>query len=233
MKPSWCEEFATAFDQRSDFYRLLSSIFYKEVSEEFIERLAGLDLAGQDGGAEFDAAARDLARYVARRGPDARTDLAVDYAHLFLAAGVYEGDAACPYESIYTSERRLMMQEARDEVVKVYRANGVDVNGSLNVPEDHLSFELEFMAIMSDRAAQIARRENVLPSDLAELAVNLGVQREFARTHLLNWLPMLAGQIKKLADQEFYPAIIRLSIAYVREDELLLDEMLGVVEEQR
>ena len=118
-------------------------------------------------------------------------------------------------------------------MVKVYRANGVDVNGSLNVPEDHLSFELEFMAIMSDRAAQIVRRENVLPSDLAELAVNLGVQREFARTHLLNWLPMLAGQIKKLADQEFYPAIIRLSIAYVREDELLLDEMLGVVEEQR
>ena len=94
-----------------------------------------------------------MRRYLARRGPDARQDLAVDYARVFLAAGVYEGETAVPYESVYTSPEGILMQDSRDEVVRAYRRWGLAIPRDLNVPEDHLAFELEFMGRLSERIA--------------------------------------------------------------------------------
>ena len=46
------------------------------------------------------------------------TDLAVDYVRTFIGHGVDAFSAAYPFESVYTSEKRLLMQEgARDEVL--------------------------------------------------------------------------------------------------------------------
>ena len=32
------------------------------------------------------------------------------------------------FESVYTSEKRLLMQEARDEVLAIYRSAGLDLS---------------------------------------------------------------------------------------------------------
>ena len=54
------------------------------------------------------------------------TELAIDYVRTFIGHGVNGYSAAYPYESVYTSERRLMMQEARAEVLKTLRENRLE-----------------------------------------------------------------------------------------------------------
>ena len=51
-----------------------------------------------------------------------------------------------------------MMQEARDEVLAVYRSEGLDKLPSWKESEDHIALELEFMAVLGDRIVTAARR---------------------------------------------------------------------------
>ena len=63
--------------------------------------------------------ARTARRALRRVTSATREDLAVDYAHTFLAAGsTKEEQRACPFESVFTSRAGLMMQEGRDQVYK-------------------------------------------------------------------------------------------------------------------
>ena len=126
-------------------YRFYSSAFLYELTPEQIELLAeanlGADVTEGDESEEAQGY-RWMRHYLAHRGADARRDLAVDYARVFLGAGVYDGDTAVPYESVYLSKEGILMQESRDEVVACYRAAGFAVRGEMNVTEDHAGFEL-------------------------------------------------------------------------------------------
>lgn len=59
------------------------------------------------------------------------TDLATEYTSLFLNAG---RNTVFLYESVYTSEERLLMQEAQDEVLSEYRKEGLDKISELREP---------------------------------------------------------------------------------------------------
>ncbi len=224
MNEQLVDEMKSALSERSAFYRFLSSIFFKEVTDELIDKLHAQVATVEDDGTLAGQGWRELRHYLSRKGPDPRTELAVDYARTFLAAGTVEGDAACPFESIYTSEEHLIMQDARDEVRLEYIRQGVNVDASLNLPEDHLSFELEFMAIMSDRA-----HTALVQDDAATARAALQVQRDFAQAHLLNWLPLLTEAVINTAHQEFYVAICHITQGFVEQDVELLDEMIGLL----
>lgn len=214
------EETRAFFENAAEFYPLLSSIFYLELTEEQIDGLAESGFAFPDDGSAMGDACARLRRYLARRGATARQDLAVDYARIFLAAGVYEGETAVPYESVYTSPEGIMMQDSRDEVVRVYRRNGLVIPLDLQVPEDHLAFELEFMAHLSKRieAALVAGEDT---RSLME------EQRQFIDEHLLNWVPALQKRVESFAKLPFYPAMVALTLCYVRENRAVLEEALS------
>lgn len=216
--------------ERASFYRLLSSLYYREVDDDLLARLDALRVDEADLDEEMAAGYRELLRYLARRGPDARTDLAVDYARAFCAAGTYEGDAACPYESIYTSEEGLVMQEARDEVRALFLAHGVNVSEEVHEPEDHVSFELEFMAVMSERAAQALEA-----GDVQALAEALHTSGAFAQDHLLNWFDAWGERVDACTEQRFYPAVFKITRSYVRNDRELvaqMEDVLGTCDER-
>lgn len=63
------------------------------------------------------------------------------------------------------------MQDARDEVVAVYRRYCTVIDSEVNVPEDHLGFELTFWAIWPTKPPMCLRpsqsMERVLPIWLA------------------------------------------------------------------
>jgi len=197
-------------------YRFYSSAFLYELTPEQIELLAtadmGADIADDDTSDEAQGY-RWMRAYLAHRGPDARRDLAVDYARVFLGAGVFEGDTAVPYESVYLSEEGILMQEPRDEVVACYRKNGFAVRGDMNVPEDHAGFELEFCALLCDRAA-----EALEAGDSEALRGVLGEQSGFIGQHLLSWLPMLQARVDTWAELRFYPALVRIVIGTLHEN---------------
>lgn len=207
------------FENAAAFYPLLSTIFYLELTEEQIDGLAQSGFAYPDDGSELGDACARLRRYLARRGPTARQDLAVDYARIFLAAGVYEGETAVPYESVYTSPEGIMMQDSRDEVVRAYRRCGLAIPLELQVPEDHLAFELEFMGRLSERVVQ----EMDAGGDVRPL---METQRAFIDEHLLNWVPALLARVESFAKLPFYPAMVSVTLCYVRENRAVIEEAL-------
>lgn len=221
-----CEETLEFFQNARAFYGLLSSIFYLELTEEQIDGLADSGFAYPDDGSALGDACAAMRRYLARRGPSARQDLAVDYARVFLAAGVYEGETAVPYESVYTSPEGILMQDSRDDAVRAYQRWGLAIPRDLNVPEDHLAFELEFMAHLSGRIAEAveeAARGELPPDAVAAMEA----QAAFIDEHLLNWVPQLLERVKRFARTPFYPAITQIALCYIEENRAVLEEALA------
>ena len=160
-------------------------------------------------------------------GADAHaiTDLAVDYVRAFIGHGIDAYSAAYPFESVYTSPKRLMMQEARDEVLAVYRSEGLDKLPTWKESEDHLALELEFMQRMALRAAE------ALAEDAEDEAVAyLRTSYDFLENHLINWVPMMVTDMRMHARTLFYQGLGQLTLGTIQEDEAVLRELLDSVE---
>lgn len=189
----------------ADTYRFLSQMLFKELNEEAISAVAAIEFPEATGNAHLDEGYRLIRRYFKFSGSDRRTQLACEYARIFLAAGVYvkSDKTAIPYESVFTSPERIMMQASRDDVVRRFARDGFKVNPDLHEPEDHLSFELEYLAHMNDRAVALAEA-----GDAVGLRANFARQAAFIDEHILNWLPALTEAARGFAKLAFYPGML-------------------------
>lgn len=201
-----CENLAAA-------YRFLASAMFKELGRAQIKALREAGLPAEDNERMLKAV-QDITRYLKRSDDMVETRLRVDFARLFLAAGIYEkGDSPAPYESVFTSPKGIMMQEARDDAVRRYAEVGMVVSEELNEPEDHLAFEFEYMAILHELMAKaIDASDDKEFSDLSCKAA------AFAERHLLNWLDALQRRVKKYAKEPFYPALLEYALGLVEVD---------------
>lgn len=213
-------------NMRARTYGMLARLFLKEVDETTLKELQGMRFPTATGNDRVDAGYRMLFDYLRLSWDDSVRELAIDYVRTFIGHGVNGYSAAYPFESVYTSERRLMMQEARAEVLATLRENGLK-RGNWTEGEDHIALELEFMQRMSMRAAE------ALEAGDEDKAIDaLRTQRTFAHDHLLNWLPMLTADMDKFSQTKFYQGLGTLTMGYVEEDAALLEELLeSVVEE--
>ncbi len=153
-----------------------------------------------------------LDEYLANLPFRARQDLAVDYARVFVAAGLPQGNAAFPYESVYTSPERLVMQDACDEVKKTYRAKGLIVEDSVE-PPDHIAFELEFMARLADEGIGFAQA-----GEGVDLITSITEQIDFLVSHLLNWSARFTSDVQRYSQTGFYKAIALMTQGFLEMD---------------
>ncbi len=102
-------------------------------------------------------------------------NLVSEYTRLFI--GPYK--LPCPpWESIYTSPKKLMMQDAADQVRQIYAKAGLAVNSDAIMP-DHIGVELGFLALLLRRAhTRTDGRDEYIR--LTETLLN---------EHLLKWTP--------------------------------------------
>lgn len=218
------EELASAMDGMADFYRFASNMLLHEFTKDQIAELKSMGVpenADPEAATQFAA----IKRYLSHCGADPRTDMAVDYARIFLSAGVYDGLTAEPYESVFTSEDNLLMQEARDEVVAIYRSQGVSVDPELHMPEDHLGLELDFVSTMAGRIAQAIREADEKSIGYEYASELVGVQRDFMEKHILNWIDMLIEKVDEFAALPIYPALMRIVRIQVQQDCAFLGEV--------
>lgn len=189
----------------AETYRFLSHMVFKELDAATIEAVAAIEFPTETGNEHLDEGYRLIRRYFNFSASDRRTQLACEYARIFLAAGVYvkSDKTAIPYESVFTSPERIMMQASRDDVVRRFARDGFKVNPALHEPEDHLAFELEYLAHLNDRAAVLAEA-----GDAAGLRANFARQVDFIETHILNWLPALTTAARGFAKLSFYPGML-------------------------
>ncbi len=216
------QELIEFFGESAATYKFLSQMLFKELNEQAIAELAQADFPLNTGNEHLDAGYGMVRRYFAFSATDRRTQLACEYARIFLAAGVFsrERKTAVPYESVFTSEEGIVMQESRDDVVARYREDGFLVDPSLHEPEDHLAFEFEYLASMNERAAQLAQAK-----DKTGLARNIDRQLAFMEEHLLNWIPQLREVAQSYAKLTFYIGMLLVAQGALEQGQDLLAEV--------
>lgn len=211
-------------NMRARTYGLLANLFRDEVDADSLRELQAMRFPTATGNAKVDEGYHLLYDYLKTAWDDSVTELAIDFVRTFIGHGVNAYSAAYPYESVYTSERRLMMQEARAEVLQTLRENGLK-RGAWNEGEDHVALEFEFMQRMSLRAA-----EALAAGDEDEAVGQLRTQRTFLHDHLLNWLPLLTNDMRLFSRTLFYQGLAQLAMGFAEEDASILAELLDSVE---
>ena len=219
---SICTDYLELASVRQSLYSFLARIYRVEVDNELLESMKELEFSDQPNGGAFSEGTSELRAYLERPGIDPRTDLAVDYARVFLGAGIADGSAAFPYESVYTSPERLIMQEARDQVLALYRAKGLGVEGEGRDPEDHIAYELDFMAYLVREGAAFSET-----GDEGALRTSLAEQRSFLKFHLLNWVPAFCKDVDAYSSTGFYRAAAKMTAGYIDMDESVVEDFLG------
>lgn len=214
-------QIADLMNMRARTYGMLARLFRVEVDKETLDEMRGMRFPTATGNDLVDAGYRQLYTYLRGAWEDSIRELAVDYVKCFIGHGVNGYSAAYPYESVYTSERRLMMQEARAEVLQVMRDNELK-RDRWNEGEDHIALELEFMQRMALRT-----EEDLRAGDEDAAAEKLETQRAFVNDHLLNWLPMLVGDMQQFAQTDFYKGLGNLTLGFAQQDAETLDELLA------
>ncbi|HIW76264.1 MULTISPECIES: TorD/DmsD family molecular chaperone [Gordonibacter] len=225
-------DLAAACRQRAAAYGFLSRLFRVEVDEAYLGELEQMRFPASTGTENLDEGYRLIARYLSGSRESTVLDLAVDYTRTFIgngivAKGLSAHSAAYPYESVYTSEKRLLMQEARDQVLAIYRAAGLAKQDSWHDGEDHLALELEYMQVMANRAAE--RLEAADEEGAVEL---LSAQEEFLRAHLTPWVPQLAADMRTFAKTDFYRGLASLAEGYLEAERAFFDEVLADDEDE-
>lgn len=175
---------------RRDLYRILGGVLQDCPTPELLATLAddpalGV-LAGHFGGGlgeGLSAMNADL-----QAGAEVHAAIRRDYTALFVGP---RKKLAPPWESVYRSPERLVMQEPEREVVRAYASERVGFEGmGGHRPADHIALELQFVAILLERSFHRRGARASL--------------RRFFDQHLLQWVPALAADIRREARTDFF-----------------------------
>ena len=194
---------------RANFYRFLSRLYLLEVDETLWNAMQNMTFPVDAAEGDMKAGFEQMSGYLDAnaKGDLAAVldDLAVDYARIFLSAGVAQGKAAFPYESVYTSRKHLVMQDSRMDMVALYAKKGLTpAKDQYHVPEDHLGYLCEYMAVLCDEEAE-------------------DEQKAFLKGHLLNWVNAFTVDMAKYASTDFYRGLAKLTRGFLKlEQDLLL-----------
>jgi TorA maturation chaperone TorD len=208
--------------QRSATYMLLSRLYQQEIDQELLEEMHAMLYPAENVDDDIYSGYLYIATYLSNLWSGSLDELKIDFARCFLGQGVDGFSAAYPYESVYTSEKRLMMQAARDEVLAIYRAYGIKKTSDWKEGEDHLSLELEFERILCDKTVQA-----FLDGDSTKAQELLMAQLGFQTNHLISWVPMLVADMKGFAHTKLYLGLAYLTEGFLRADYHFLKDLLS------
>lgn len=209
-----CKGFSLHSD-REVTYRLISRLFAKEIDGGLLSMMAEASFPECESSEGRGDGARLMNSYLKNVDERSVTELAVDFARLFVIRERDTKDAAYPYESVYRSEGHSTMGAQRDEVLALYRAAGLGKSAEWSVGEDHIALELEYMAVLSSKRARVDDG-----SDEAEKLERMMLL--FLEEHLLRWVPLFAQAVRKHSRTDFYRGLSLYLEKVLSEDVLCL-----------
>ncbi len=223
-----------ALENRASSYRMFSRLFLKPLSEEEIDALAGMDMvaAAQSLGGEGLLAEgfNDMGRGLHRRHTGTKRLLSTDFTMCFDGVSALNDLVAVPYASVFVGSKKgnkaELYQEPRNADRKMYRSEHVEADPDLNLPDDHLSFELSFMADLSDKTADALAK-----GDRQEALRLVGVSREFLTGHILSWYGLFYDLAAKIVETRFYRGVLKATYGYLQSDGGTLDEIEKLIGE--
>jgi TorA maturation chaperone TorD len=233
MQSQRTQELISTCNDRKALYEFLAAVYANEVTVDFLRQLrakTGLLLDTADDpeihGTEMAHGFKEISTYVSslkeRDLGSVRLDLAVEFARLFLGVGRMPFH---PSESSYVTREHLVMQKPRDEVLKLYKAMGVTKVSGFAEPEDHVALELRFMAHLCEKVGAA-----LLENDLPKAKRYFEIQRDFLNEHLGKWVPELAADVMRMAKNEFYKSVAKITKGYLEEDKKAVSEMIEAID---
>lgn len=122
-------------------------------------------------------------------------DLLWEYTRLFI--GPYK--LPCPpWESVYTSPKRLLMQEGADQVRQIYGEAGLTIN-TADVLPDHIGAELNFLTVLLQKTNLETEQKNRY----------INISERFFAEHLVKWVPSFTKDMEAAAETSFYKAVAK------------------------
>ena len=218
-------QIVSALTGRADMYRLLSGLYLRPLTQQQIDELCGADFAKWQGLNEtFDAGLNDVIRYLAKSNSGTREELAVDYTSAFGGTKTVDGKSAVPFESVFTSADGLLCQDSFHQVRDMFRKAAVKKHEGDDVPDDHLSYLLEFSSSLTSRAIQSF--EN---GDSAAAAADLRRTETCLRQHMLPWFPDFSERAMQLVQTRFYRGVLRMTAGWFAFDSETIDGLVEAI----
>lgn len=130
-------------------------------------------------------------------------------------------------QSYYTSTDKLMMQDSRDQVLKIYKENNFEYVLDSNEPEDHIGIELLFLSYLSNKLSN-----EEFQSD--EYIRVLQLHIEFINLHILGWIHGIIDKLKEFKEsKEFYLPVTKFILGYTIEDRSFLEDILEQINDSK
>lgn len=137
------------------------------------------------------------------------------------------GDSAeMLHESQYLTGSEQERAEIIRDLVKRFNNAGLTVGAESNLPPDHISVQLEYLAVLCDLEATGWNDEE--PRQ-AVRALRLG--RAYLRKHLCWWLPRLEHQLASTAPDSVYLSAARAVTEFTHHELDLLDMIIQIYEQ--
>lgn len=133
--------------------------------------------------------------------------LAVDYTSIYLSHNI----SASPEESVWLDEDSLMCQDSMFQVRSWYESQGLGIPDWRIRPDDHLVYELQFIAWLLGQDETLATLEKAAC---------------FMDEHLLRWLGNFAERVLARCDTPYFAGAAALTAAYCEELREVLAEVL-------
>lgn len=206
---------------RAAVYALLARCYEREIDEDFAAALSA-EGAFESDDEQLNQAFCALQGEVHSLDASGLEELAVVFDRVFFGMGPRAAQKAFPYESVYTSEKGLMMQDAFAAVKHVYANAAFAKNPDFKEPEDHMAVELSFMGRQAAQAV-----EALQAGDEACAEQVLRSQQSFLDNHLLNWVDRFAADLRVAADGGFYAHLAAFTVAFLSHDRDVLAEVLA------
>ncbi len=232
-EPLGRDAFLAATENRRLAYAWLSRAYEKEVTASLLREIVSgkssvlnAEALSEVPDGELKRGLETLGEYLMalkqRDLEQARLELAVDYANLFLGV---KRKVWHPSESAYTSKSHLVMQEPLDRVLQAYWDAGVDKEKEFTEPADHIAVELQFMAHLCGKSTEALREDR--KDDARRYFM---MQEDFLKKHLSLWIDLFAKDVEKNAETGFYRGVAVITQSFVELDGTMIGGFLKEIE---
>jgi TorA maturation chaperone TorD len=208
---------------RMNFYLMLAGFYFKPLTQEQIDTMLLLDFSTFGAGEPLlEEGFDDIRRVLRKRNSGTRQLLAIDFTSSFGGTATWKGKYAVPSASVFLSEKGLTYQNPQHEVFTIYKQSALRKKKGLDSPEDHLSFELEYLSILSGRAATAIEAD-----ELAGAVLYLTQSKRFINEQILTWFDQLADLASQLVETRFYRGVLKITKGFLLLDLQTLDDLIG------
>lgn len=122
---------------------------------------------------------------------------------------------ATPFESVYRSEKKLMMREFAFEVREFYAQVGLKVEKEGHFPDDFIGFEFQYLFYVSQLVVELTKSEK--KEEAKELIL---VRKEFLEKHTNQWFPKFCDDVSNHSEKQVWKdlAAFILNISKIEEE---------------